>query len=139
MRHHLHSFILIIIIKPNTQPSPNRPPAACCLNKCPALDSFHNEILPRGQGLIGICAARLRSSLIQISIQPQAKLSATKQKNKFRLGICSFQAQLEYETHSPDPMDRLSWLPLMKYRFSPVQWNTLKLGLNLNSRLSPVP
>lgn len=82
MRHHLHSFILVII-KPNTQPSPNRPPAACCLNKCPALDSFHNEILSRGQGLIGIGAARLRSSLIQISIQPQAKLSATKKTRSF--------------------------------------------------------
>lgn len=42
-------------------------------------------------------------------------------------------------THSPAPMDKLSGLPLIKYKFSPVQWNTLKLGLNLNSKDSPVP
>lgn len=34
-------------------------------------------------------------------------------------------------TYSPAPMAKLSGLPLMKYKFSPLQWNTLKCGLNL--------
>lgn len=43
------------------------------------------------------------------------------------------------DTYSPAPIDKLSTLPLMKYKFSPVQWNTLKLGLNLYKSDSPVP
>lgn len=42
-------------------------------------------------------------------------------------------------TYSPAPIDKLSGFPLIKYKFSPVQWKTLKLGLNLNNSDSPVP
>lgn len=41
--------------------------------------------------------------------------------------------------YSPAPIARLSGLPLIKYKFSPLQWNTLKVGLNLYNNDSPVP
>lgn len=108
------------------------------LNKCPAFNSFYNKVLARGQGFIGVRAARLSPSLVQVTVQPQTKLSTARKKDRVRYDTLNYKTT-PANTHSPDPMDRLSGLPLIKYKFSPVQWNTLKLGLNLKSRLSPVP
>lgn len=46
------------------------------LDKCPAFDSFDDKILLRGQRFIGIGAARLRATLIQITVQPQTEFTA---------------------------------------------------------------
>lgn len=54
------------------------------LNKCPAFNCFYNKILARGQGFIAISAARLRTSLVQVSVQPQTELS-TEKRQKYQM------------------------------------------------------
>ena len=54
------------------------------LNKCPAFNSLHNKVLAWRQGFIAIRAARLSPSLVQVSVQPEAKLSTeTRKKERF--------------------------------------------------------
>lgn len=121
----------------------------CFLNKCPAFECFNNKIFLRRQWFIAICTAGLRTSLIQITIQPQTKtttIEIAKKKTTLifhKLGYKRSKRKATKlhpkDTYSPAPIDKLSTLPLMKYKFSPVQWNTLKLGLNLYKSDSPVP
>lgn len=54
------------------------------LNKCPAFNSFYNKVLARGQGFIGVRAARLSPSLVQVTVQPQTKLSTARKKDRIR-------------------------------------------------------
>lgn len=55
--------------------------------------------------------------------------------------IYNVKKKIKYKikTHSPAPIAKLSGFPLIKYKFSPLQWNTLKCGLNLYKSDSPVP
>lgn len=54
------------------------------LNKCPAFNSFYNKVLARGQGFIGVRAARLSPSLVQVTVQPQTELSTARQNDMIR-------------------------------------------------------
>lgn len=57
------------------------------LNKRPALERFDNKIFFRRQRLVWICTTALWPALVEVSVEPQAELSAKIEENIFEFLI----------------------------------------------------
>lgn len=53
------------------------------LDESPALEDLDDEVFARGQRLVAVRGAGLSASLVQVSVQPDAKLTTGKNNNMF--------------------------------------------------------